>query len=120
MAELIYTKLSFTELPTNDCRTLAFADTSIYGSEAEGATLQVQLPDKESIIELTYKAGGVTILNSNTLKYSKVRSQNELLDLPDGVYTLKISVCPYDMYWYEKDLYRICKLQCKYNKALLG
>lgn len=113
------TKLSFEILPTNECKTLAIADTSVYNGVPEGATLQVSVPDKDDVIELVFTVGGVTVLNSNALQYSKVNDLSYLLPLPDGLYTFKISVCPYDIFWYEKDFYRTCQLECKYYKALL-
>jgi len=112
-------KLQFEIIPTYNCKLISLVDISIYSTDVEGATLQVQLPDREKVIELNYKPNGVTVLNSNSLQYTKVDNFDDLIDLPDGWYTLKISVCPYEMFWYEKDYYRICKLQCKYNQALL-
>jgi hypothetical protein len=112
-------KLYFEILPTLNCKTLALADMSTYAGDVEGATLQVQLPDRETVKELLYKPNSITILNSNSLGYSNVTDLNDLEDLPDGVYTIKISVCPYEINWFERDIYRICKLECKYYKALL-
>jgi hypothetical protein len=112
-------KLYFEVLTTNNCRTLAIADVSTYDDEVSGATLQVRLPDRETVRELLYNTNGITVLNSNSLGYTRVTDLDELSDLPDGVYTIKISVCPYEINWFERDVYRICKLQCKYFKALL-
>jgi len=28
-------------------------------------------------------------------------------------------VCPYDQFWYESTFYRTCKIDCKYDKAIL-
>lgn len=112
-------KLSFEVLPTSNCNTLAIADTSIYNGVPEGATLQVELPDSSVIKEFPYTTGGVTVLNSNSLGYTNVSDLEDLQALPDGVYTIKISICPYDIFWYEKDYYRTCQLECKYYKAVI-
>ena len=84
-----------------------------------GGVLQVRLPDREQIIELPFNQGGVTILNSSNLGITNVVQEDFLTDLPDGAYTAKISVCPYDQFWYEATWYRIDKLQCKYYNAIL-
>ena len=81
--------------------------------------LMISLPDKEEVIEVDYTKNSVTVLNSNSLGYTKVTSNKELQDLPDGLYTIKMTVCPYEIFWYEQDYYRICQLQCKYDKVLL-
>lgn len=112
-------QLSFELINSYDCRKIILADTSIYVGVPEQGTLQVLLPDREVIVELPWTTGSVNILNSNSLKYTKVVDQEDLQDLPDGVYTIKISICPHENNWFEKDVYRICKLQCKYNQALL-
>lgn len=112
-------QLYFTVLPGYDCKLLPIADLSIYADDAEGAVLQIQLPDRENIVETVYTRNSVSVLNSNSLKYTKVPDLGDLLPLPDGWYTIKMSVCPYEQFWFEKDYYRICQLQCKYNQTLL-
>lgn len=112
-------KLYFEVIPTNNCNTLAIVDLSTYATDVEGATLQVALPDSSVVRELIYNVGRVTVLNSNSLGYTNVANLQDLEALPDGAYTIKISVCPYESNWFEKDIYRVCKLQCKYYKAIL-
>lgn len=112
-------KLYFEILPTHNCNIMAVGDFSSYAADASGATMQVMLPDREEVIELLYNKGAITLLNSNSLKYTNVTDLDDLIALPDGAYTIKISVCPYEINWFERDVYRICKLECKYYKALL-
>lgn len=118
---LVNTSLSFEILDTFSCKTMAIADTSFYaeGMTITGNVLQVELPDREQVIELNYVEGGVTILNSNSLKYTKVTEYDDLIDLPDGFYTAKISVCPYNQYKFERSWYRTCQLECKLGQAIL-
>lgn len=113
-------KLYFEVIPTHNCKTLAIADLSVYAGIPEGATLQVSVPDSEEVIELMYNTNGVTVLNSNSLRYTNVADLADLEALPDGKYTIKISICPYSSNWFERDVYRICKLECKYYKAILS
>lgn len=115
------TRLSFEVLDTNSCKTLSLYDTSIYSNSQTlaNATLQVITPFDDTPVELDYYRGAVTTLNSNWLKITNVYDFSNLVDLPDGLYTAKISVCPEDVYWYEKSWYRTCLLECKYDKAFL-
>jgi len=115
------TRLSFDILDTNDCKTLGLYDTSFYSSNQTiaNATLQVISPFDDSPVELDYYKNAVTILNSNTLKISNVNDLDNLVTLPDGLYTAKISVCPEEQFWFEKSWYRTCLLECKYDKAFL-
>ena len=113
------TRLSFLEVPTHSSKTIALVDSSIYNPLATitGNVLQVLLPDRPTPIELPFNKGAVTILNSSNLGISN--SITELVDLPDGAYTAKISICPYDQFWYESTWYRTSKLECKYFNAIL-
>ena len=115
------TRLSFGIIDTDSCKYAAFVDQSFYNEDmtVTGGTLQVITPGSEDAIELSYVQNGVTLLNSNSLGLSNVVDIEDLLDLPDGLYIGKISICPYDQFWYEKTWYRTCLLECKYNKGVL-
>lgn len=115
------TKLKFIRLETNSCKTLAIMDISVYQSlqSVSNASLQVITPFDDEPVELDYYKNAVTVLNSNTLGITNVNDLDYLVDLPDGLYTAKISICPEDIYWYEESWYRTCLLQCKYDKAFL-
>lgn len=96
-------------------------DTSIYADadNVEGKVLQVLIPGYEEPVELTYYQSAVTILNSNLLKITNVSDPAYFQELPDGLYTAKISVCPFEDNWFQKSWYRTCQLECKYYKAFL-
>lgn len=113
------TALSFEVIDSNNCQSIIIADTSVYNEVLEGQTMLIRLPDKSEVKEIVYSKNSLTILNSNSLGYTKVYKKDDLQDLPDGLYTIKITICPYEIYWYEKDYYRVCKLKCKYYKAVL-
>ncbi len=115
------TKLSFLELPTHSLKTIALVDTSYYNPSVQisGSVLQILLPDRPGAIELPFNTSGVTILNSSNLGITNFVDEQFNTDLPDGAYTAKISICPYDQFWYESTWYRTEKLKCKYHQALL-
>ena len=114
-------KLSFDIIDTSTCRTLAIMDTSVYQSlqVIANPTLQVISPFDDEPVQLDYYRNGITVLNSNNLGITNVNDFDYLVDLPDGLYTIKISICPEDIYWFEKSWYRTCQLECKYDQAFL-
>lgn len=116
------TRLSLIEFDTNDCHTLGIIDSSYYNPSMTitGQTLQVIVPGYNKPVELSYTQSGVTILNSNNLGVTNVVDEDDYQQLPDGAYTIKITICPYDQFWAEKTFYRTCQLECKYSKAILS
>lgn len=115
------TKLSFDVIDTHNVKTIGLLDTSWYQEGASGFALLVAIPGylPEDAVELSYYKNGTTILNSNNLKLTNVTSPSLYTELPDGLWTAKISVCPYENNWFEKSWYRTAVLECKYYKAFL-
>lgn len=103
---------------------MGILDSSSYLNEdtAEGFVLQVVMPGAkpEDAVELNYYQKGVTILNSNVLGLTNVDNEKHFTNLPDGLWAAKISICPYNQFWYEKKWFRTCELECKFNKAFLS
>lgn len=115
------TSLNFNVLDNNDCQTLAILDISYYSplQQVTGNILQVLVPGYLKPVEVYYNQSGVTVLNSNNLKVTNVIGPENYVDLPDGAYVIKMSFCPYDQHWVEKVFYRTCKIECKYDTAIL-
>lgn len=115
------TNLSFDVLNTYNCSTMAIVDTSYYSEniDVEGRIMQIISPFSTDIIETPYQKNGLTFINSNTLGITRNAPSELLIAIPDGLYTVKITFCPYDKYYFEKSFYRICQLECKYHKAIL-
>lgn len=116
------TSLSFDILNSYNCKTLLILDTSVYNSlqDIEGRVLQLISPfDSNDVIELPYQKSGITTITSNVIKLTTNASERHLIALPDGLWTAKITICPYDQFFYEKSFYRTCQIECKYNKAIL-
>lgn len=115
------TQLSFDILETNNCNTMAILDTSVYLNPdvVEGKVLQIQPPNGYDLIETNYNQSAVTLINTNVLTLTSVSNSKYLEELPDGLYTIKISVCPYDIFWAEKQIFRTCQIWCKFYKAFL-
>lgn len=115
------TQLDFQILPILDCKVLTILDTSFYSSHQNNAnrTIQIISPYDDEPVELDYYKNSYTTFNSNSLKITNVLDFDHLVDLPDGFYTAKMSVCPEDKFWKEKSWYRTCLIECKYDKAFL-
>ncbi len=115
------TKLSFEILNTNSCKTLGIYDLSYYNPSQtiSNRTLQIITPYDDTPVELDYYHNALTVFNSNTLNITNVNDLSFLTELPDGLYTAKMSICPEDKFFFEKSWYRTCILQCKYDKAFL-
>lgn len=114
--------LSFEVVENNSCKLITLLDTSIYQDEdsASGFVLQVKIPGGFPDVELNYYKKAITMLNSNTLGLTNVNAPTYYQNLPDGLYTAKISICPFEDNWFQKSWYRTCQLECKYYKAFLN
>lgn len=115
------TSLDFSFIDTHTCKTIGVMDISYYNPAQTiiEPTMQVLAPGYTTPVELTYYKGGVTILNSSNLNIKKVLDPKDYIELPDGPYTIKISICPHDQFYKERTYYRMCKLECLYFQALL-
>lgn len=115
------TYINFEVVPSSSCKTLIIVDSSYYNPSQTitGNTLLVKVPGYKNPVELSYTQTGVTVLNSNSLGITNVGYLTDLTNLPDGNYIIKMTVCPYETYWFEMDYYRTCQIECKYDNALL-
>jgi len=116
---ILSNKLDFTIPELNSCKLLGILDLSEYAGTPTGLDLQVLIPGGYPVRELNYYKNALTILNSNTLGLTNVDSSVNYVDLPDGVWVVKIGICPYNVFWAEKKWYRTCQIWCKFHKAFL-
>jgi hypothetical protein len=107
----------YLEVYKSDLKHLTLSDKSFYNPDLEikSPLIQVTTPGMSIPININFEANKSVSLNSYHLKLSK---QNNLLDLPDGIYTIKYSICPVDVLFTEFYHYRITKLEHKYFKLL--
>lgn len=121
MGAIVSNKLSFQIVELNSCSLLGVMDTSYYSSEVfESPTLQVLIPGYDEVVELNYYPNEVTILNSGNLGLSNIADDGDYLALPDGLWTIKISICPFEDNWFQKQFFRTCQIECKFYKAFLN
>ena len=62
----------------------------------------------------------LNIYNSNGLGITRASCEDDLVDLPDGLWKVKYSICPNDQLFVERFFLKTDKIQCKYNKAFLS
>lgn len=99
-------------IETGNEKTLVFIDSSEYMSqnEPEGPMLEVQLPGYDRYLLVNYDARKVNTFNSSTIGLNPVLTLEELVPLPDGIYTIKQKVCPYQYVYIIKRHMRVTHL----------
>lgn len=108
--------LDFEILPVNNPRTLVFLDSSTYMEQPERPLLEITLPGYNKYFLANIVAQQVNTLNSNTIGLTETLSNTDLADLPDGVWTFKYKICPYDKVYKQKYHLRTVTLETNLGK----
>jgi hypothetical protein len=112
--------LDFVVVDTHNTLTLGIADTSFYPSNFDvlNPTLEITPPSFPKAT-VTYTVGAMTVFNSNTLSITCVAEVSQLIDLPDGIWTVKQTISPAITYNIERTFIRTTKLEQKFGRAFL-
>ena len=112
--------LDFNLIDTHDPLTIGIADTSVYPSTFTivNPTLQIT-PPGFNLVSLPYTKNTAVFLNSNQLNLTCVTDPSLLSILPDGIWTVSISVSPSITYNKTKTFLRTINLQQEFGKAFL-
>lgn len=113
MAGLHKHELNFEILETGNVKTLVWLDSSQYMEEPERPLLEVILPGYTKYLLVNVEARRVNTFNSSTLGINEVLSQDCLVELPDGVWSFRYKICPYDKVFICKKYMRVAKLNEK-------
>lgn len=113
-------KLDFLILDSNDNKTIVILDRSNYLDVPEKPIVEVTLPGFTGRVELTYNINGLTVLDSDSLCLTQTCEYSNLADLPDGVYQIKIKVCPYDKLFFKKCYIKTTFLENLFADAVLS
>jgi hypothetical protein len=108
--------LNFDILDTGNPRTLIFLDSSEYFEEPDRPLLEVTLPGYTKYFLLNVAARKVNTFNSNTIGLTETLNSHNLVNLPDGLWTLKFKVCPYDKVYVQKYHLRTVTLENNIQK----
>lgn len=113
-------KIDFNILETNNPKILAILDLSNYLEIPQKQRLFVTLPGFTGHVEVPYKTNTITVLNSDNLKLTEECDYEELADLPDGVYQIRMAVCPYDELYTKKCWLKTTAFDCRFQNILLN
>jgi hypothetical protein len=106
-------RLDFEILETGNPKTLVFLDSSEYVGNPDRPLLEVYLPGFNKYLLTNVVANQVNTFNSNTLGLNNALDINFLQDLPDGVWSFRYKICPYDLIFIDKKHMRITQLMGK-------
>lgn len=115
-------RLSFDVIDTHDFKTLGIVDTSWYNPDitVETATIEILPPGYSIASSPFFMIKALNIYNSNGLGITKASCEEELIDLPDGLWKIKYSICPNDKLFIERFFLKTDRIQCKYAYAFLN
>jgi|TARA_Y100000289_G_C3899387_1_gene138353 hypothetical protein len=114
--------LNFEVFPTYDARILILADISIWKHLVDEPTyIDITIPGSQSAVRHSYPKGKVTTYNASSLNYGcSSGCDDDLPDLPDGIYKIKIFVCEGTQFSYERHYLRTVKLELRIQKQIMG
>jgi len=107
--------LDFEILETGNPKTLVFVDSSQYMESPDRPLLEVFLPGFHKYLLTNVVSSQVNTFNSSTLGLNKTLNINFLQDLPDGVWSFRYKICPYDYIFIDKKHMRVTLLMNKLN-----
>lgn len=115
-------KLNINIIDTHDFKTLGIVDVSWYNPliKIEDATIEITPPGYKLPAKPAFSPKSLNVYNSNGVGLTNASCEEELIDLPDGIWKVKYSICPNDKLFIEKFFLKTDKLQCKYNQAFLS
>lgn len=115
------TKLGINIIDTHDFKTLGLLDVSQYNPNivVEQATIEIFPPGFSLAASPYFMFGALNVYNSNGLGLTRASCEEELVNLPDGIWKIKYSICPNDKLFIEKIFLKTDKLRCKFNQAFL-
>jgi len=115
-------RLNLDIIDTHDFKTLGIVDTSWYNEliTVETPTIEILPPGYTVAASPFFMIKALNIYNSNGLGITKASCEEELIDLPDGIWKVKYSICPNDQLFIEKYFLKTDQIQCRYDRAFLN
>lgn len=100
----------------SSCKNLVVEDHSFYLTDPEKASLKIGVPGiTNKKFTFDFNAKKTNIYNSYSFGLSP---NNDLVDLPEGLYTLTYMICPYDELFKTTYYIRQCRTWCRWRKLL--
>jgi len=115
MAEL---NLDILVIPTYNTKTLGIADISTYPDSppVQAPTIEITVPGF-GVVSIPFVPNDFNVFNSTSLELTS--GTDDLLPIPDGVYTLTYSVTPAFENYVTKTIIRVDQLQEKFDEAFM-
>jgi len=108
--------LDFLVIPTYNTKTLGIADNSIYSEAPQSPTLEVTVPGF-GLVSIPFVPDDFNVLNSAVLELTA--PGEEIIPIPDGIYTIKYSIAPAYANYVTKNIFRVEQLQEKFDEAFM-
>lgn len=115
-------RLNFDIIDTHDFKTLGILDTSWYNPDIkiETPTIEILPPGYTVAASPFYMVGALNVYNSNGVGITRASCEEELIQLPDGIWKVRYSICPNDKLFIEKFFLKTDIIRCRYTKAFLN
>lgn len=115
MADL---NLDILVIPTYNTKTLGIADTSTYPDEFEiqSPTMTITIPGFGKV-SIPFVPNDFNVFNSASLELTE--AGEDLIPIPDGLYTLTYSIDPSNTNYVTKNIMRVEQLQEKFDEAFM-
>jgi hypothetical protein len=114
--------LSFEIIPTFDTRLLIIADTSDWKHLIDEPTyIDITLPGSKNEITHPFQKSVLNKYNSGNLAYGcTVNCEDDLVDLPDGIYKIKVYVCEGNKFSKEGNYLRTVLTELRLYKVIVN
>jgi hypothetical protein len=114
-------KLNFNIVDTHDFKTLGVVDTSWYNPDitVETPTIEILPPGYTVAASPFFMIKALNVYNSNGLGITRASCEEDLVDLPDGLWKIRYSICPNDQLYIERFFLKTDKIQCAFTQAFL-
>src|SRR5690348_254524 len=115
MADL---QLDILVIPTYNTKTLGIADISTYPDSpaVQSPTIEITVPGF-GIVSIPFVPNDFNVFNSTILELTEVG--DDLIAIPDGLYTLTYSVSPAYANYVTKNIMRVEQLQERFDEAFM-
>lgn len=115
-------RLNFDIIDTHDFKTIGILDTSWYNPDItiETPVLEIVPPGYKLAASPFYQVKALNVFNSNSVGITRATCEEELIELPDGLWRFKYSICPNDKLFIERFYLKTDQIKCRYTQAFLN
>jgi hypothetical protein len=111
--------IDFFVIDGNDTKSIIILDNSTYLDPPDKPLLEIILPGFTGYVSIPYRPNNYTILNSDSLDLTASCDYTELIDIPDGIYQIKMKICPYEELHNKKCYLKTSSFYKKFQEVLL-